>query len=746
MRRIVISSIISYLILFANTECKTQVVINEILASNTYTNIDDFSKNFIDWIELYNPSDHEMSIGDWYLTDNKTKPTKWKIPFYNSIAANDYKLFWADGINNSNHTNFKLNINGEAIYLFNKDTILVDSITYPSQMPDISYGRARGDLDQLVYFHEATPMKVNSLNANTLLDFVSEPKFSEKAGYYEEPLSLKLSAFSDTEEIFYTLDGTIPTQASFRYVQAIEINSTTVIRARAFSHNKLPSKVITQTYFMNESSSLPVVSLVTDPKYLWDKNIGIYVKGNKYIENVNVSANYFQAWERPANIEYFGIDGEQGINMKVGIRIHGKSSRKNYQKSLVVETGEKYDNQAITNEKFCERFPDTIKTFLLRNGGNDWGMTMFLDGLVHTLVIDKIDMDAQLYQPAIVFINGEYWGIHNIREKINAHYLKSNHGNKSTKIDILEPDFPQETMVAVKGNTDEYNKMIKFIENNSLSIDENYAAVKEYIDIGELINYLATEVYIGNRDWPYSNLKCWKFRDDSSKWRWILFDTDLSFIKSSEHAKFNMLEHMLAVNSDDYVTPPWSNYLIRKLFESDEFKNEFIQKMAVYLGTVFESEHVLQVMDSLKQNIEPEVERNFKKWGGLRQNAARYLVTSKTHKEWEANINFIKIFVEDRPSVLRKEMTEYFQLKDTVKLRLQVNDKIAGNISIMGYKLHEGNFNDYVFSDIPIKLEAIPNEGYEFVKWKGGDYERDCVINLTNNKKLTAIFRKIEDS
>jgi hypothetical protein len=201
---------------------------------------------------------------------------------------------------------------------------------------------------------------------------------------------------------------------------------------------------------------------------------------------------------------------------------------------------------------------------------------------------------------------------------------------------------------------------------------------------------------------------------------------------------------MLAENSDYYATAPWSNYLIRKLFESDEFKFEFIQRMAVYLNTIFESDHVLYVIDSLKRKIEPEIKRNLSKWGGIRQKATPFLVTSTTHTEWEANIKFVKSFIKNRPSSLRKNMIDYFDLKDTVNLKLKVSDINAGRISLMGYTLEEGNFDGYIFADIPIRMEAIPNKGYEFVKWKGGDYEKKCAFILKNNKKLTAIFRKIE--
>ena len=132
------------------------------------------------------------------------------------------------------------------------------------------------------------------------------------------------------------------------------------------------------------------------------------------------------------------------------------------------------------------------------------------------------------------------------------------------------------------------------------------------------------------------------------------------------------------------------------------------------------------------------------KWGGVRQNTTPFLITSDSNAEWETNINFIKSFVKDRPTALRKEMMEYFNLKDTINLKLDVNDKKAGKICLMGYTLDGGDFDGYIFADIPIRIEAIPHEGYEFVKWKGAEYDQDCLISLNRKKKLTAVFQKIE--
>lgn len=720
-----------------------QVLINEIMAINTTTILNSESKNFDDWIELYNTGEDAVVIGDWFLSDNKSKPKKWKIPSLSVIGPKRFKLIWLGKKNTSDYRNFMLNGKGETIYLFDEKLKLVDSVAYPTQEADISYGRLAKRLGEMVYFFDPTPLKQNLSGSKELL-FSEEPSFSTKSGFYKEALKVELSTSSGKGKIFYTLDGSEPDQTSMPYTEPVEIGKTTVLRARALIENKLASKVVTQTYFINEISNLPIISLSTEPQYLWGDKIGIYVEGVNYEKDVWESANYFQDWERPVHLEYFDKLGQMGFSMNAGMRIHGRSSRNHDQKTLAIFARGKYGSSSFPYKLFGENSPEKIKSFLLRSGGNDWGITMLLDGFIHTLVNGVIDIDAQLYQPAIVYLNGEYWGIHNIREKINEHYLKNKYKVDPDEIDIIEAnDIYASEMVAPYGNVNEYKQLLEFIDNNAPSLQENFEKIKQQVDINEFIDYIATQVYICNFDWPSSNQKLWKERIPEGKWRWILYDTDLSF-KDKGKLYFNYLEHMLAKDSSKYTTVPWSNFLIRKLFENEELKFEFIQRTAVYLNTVFEPHRVLNVFDSIKKIIEPEINRNLAKWGGVRQKVVPYFETSRTQAEWEVNLNYYREFASKRPDVLRETLIDYFELRAPVNLKLNVNDKEGGSISLMGYKLKDENFEGTVFPDIPIRLQAIPNEGYEFEKWKGIDEDSECVISLKGNKKITAIFRKKE--
>ncbi|MDF1547936.1 MAG: CotH kinase family protein [Bacteroidales bacterium] len=730
--------------LFFLFEIKAQVVINEILAINASTNIAEYSKNYADWIELFNTGDEKIDIGGWFFSDDKNIPAKWKIPSYYSINAHGFEIFWADNENISNHANFKLNGEGETLYLYNADTCLVDSINFPAQFADISYGRISDSCSTWKFMEYPSPNIKNSAAGFETPVFSEEVVFSVDAGFYKKAINLEISSLSNNSNIYYTIDGAIPTSSSQKYTAPIKIEKSTVVRARNFAEGKLPGDIKTSSYFINEIAKLPVLSLSTDGKNLWSDEYGIYVPGKKYNPEKWETANYFKPWQRPVNIEYFNAKGQNEFNIMAGMKVHGRSTRNNNQKTLAIFLKDKFGTTSLNYKLFENKPLENYKSFLIRSSGNDWGCTMFKDAIVHCLIDGKIDMETQAYQPAIVYLNANYWGIHNIREKINADYLSAKYQLNPDEIDIVEANALVGHLEAAHGNMQSYNQLVDFIKNHPLSEKANYDKLKELVDVDECINYFAIQVIIANADFPGSNLKCWKQKSSKGKWRWILYDTEYSLGWNVDYFKANAIKSLLEEKSTKQINPPWSNYFVRKVFENDEFKNEFIQRTAIYLETIFSEASVYKVIDSLKQNIAPEINRNLAKWGGLEQTASPYFITSKNTSEWENNIDYIKGFIKHRGGVVRKNFMNQFGISDTLNLKLKVNDEKGGRVSLMGFILPDGTFNGQIFAGIPLLIEAIPNEGYEFVKWKEEPFEKKCTIILVDVKKLTAVFRKKE--
>ena len=141
-----------------------------------------------------------------------------------------------------------------------------------------------------------------------------------------------------------------------------------------------------------------------------------------------------------------------------------------------------------------------------------------------TDLVKNLDMDIAAFEPVVLYLNGNYWGHLNLREKINEDYLEGNHGVDADKIDLLEY-----TSRILSGSNKQYLKLVDFLENNTLESDSMYKTVAVQIDVNNFIDYQLSQIYFNNTDWPGNNLKYWKPQTEEGKWRWILFDTDFGF-------------------------------------------------------------------------------------------------------------------------------------------------------------------------------------------------------------------------
>ncbi len=711
-----------------------KIYINEVLASNTQTNYDSDFTEFSDWIELYNPDTTDVDISGYYLTDNRSNILKWQIPVNTILPAKKHLLLWADGtdtILNSIHTNFKLSKNGETIYLYSPTLNLIDSIKYIPQAPDISFGRITDGDSLWGYFFEPTPGQSNNTEHNSILDFATEPVFSLTGGLYQGQQTISVSAYSPTAIIKYTLNGSIPDKNSNTYINPITIDTTTIIRARVFDTLMLPSRVITHTYLINVSHSLPVISVVTDSVNLWGDTIGIYCTGTNGISNYGVVANYWHNWERPFNFEMFENNGTQVINQIAGIAIKGER-RIMEQKSFNIFARNKYGKQTIEHKIFNAKNINEFTSVVLRNGGlPDFTSSMIRDGLCTSLLINQMDIDYQAYRQSVLYINGKYWGIYNIREKQNEDYLAANHNTDPANLNILENGFAD----IVEGTDIDYNILKNFIANNNLNDSTNYAFVKKQMDIDEYINYQIAEIYMGNYDWPYINIKFWKPNTEKGKWRWMLYDLDPCFALWGSY-NYNNIEH-----ATDSIAIGWPNdanstLLFRNLLKSKFFREEFIQRMAAYINTTFSPARVHYFIDSLKANIQTEMPAHINRWKDYSTSDGTCI---QSMNEWENNFAVIREFADLRPEAVRQHITDKFNLSGTFEFTTNANH---GHIEINTVDIPAGTQTGIYFKGIPLKLKAIPDLGYRFVGWQGCSYETQSsiTITLTNNNSITALF------
>jgi len=610
---------------------KNGITINEVLAANASINLDPDYKEFSDWIELYNNENHEIDISYYTLSDDAKNLEKWYLPQGTKIAAHSYLLIWADGEYDklkALHTNFKLSQKGETLFLSNEEGIIIDSLKFSKQKGDISCAK----VDNKIVYMNPTPNAKNSV-AHINSKRSEKPNFSLASGFYNGSKALKLSS-QNSKIIYYTTDGSIPTKQSTIYTQPIHINKTMVIRARALEKGKFLSPIQNRTYLINENITLPIVSIAINETYLNDDDIGIY-------------KNYYKEWMRAGSIEYIK-NGVSKFSENVGIRIFGGQTRKFAQKSLAIFAKKKYGAKSIKYALFQDKPKiKKIKSFILRNSGNDWGYTMMKDALVHNIVKGQMDIDYQSYQPTVVFLNGRYWGIQNIREKTNEDYIEANHkGVNSKKIDLLRDQYE-----ILEGSNTEYKALLTYIKNHSLINNTYYNYIASKIDINEYINYMIIQIYGGNIDWPYSNIKFWREQSINGKWRWILYDTDRSF-ENADRDSFNLTLNPIGANEPN---PPWSTFLFRNLMKNNIFKTQFLNTFKIHLNSTFTPARIDAIINRMKDKLKPEIQRHFKKW--LR----------RTPTDWENgdydSIAELHQFALKRNDSIKKLIFNYFNVK-----------------------------------------------------------------------------------
>ncbi|MDR9417217.1 MAG: CotH kinase family protein, partial [Gracilimonas sp.] len=626
------------------------------------------------------------------------------------------------------HLNFKLSSSGETLLLTDPSENVVDAVSFPALNPDESYGRLVGNINEWGIFSEATPMAANSGESYT--ERLIIPELTNSGGFSSSEVVVD---FADTtvQNVYYTTDGTVPDENASLFEPPITFNETTVLRLRAIESGRLSSNVQTHTYFIDLTHDLPVISLVTDPFYFFDYHEGIYVEGpNAEEAEPHYGANYWEDKEVPIHIEFYEINGDMGFSTEAGTKIFGAWSRANPQKSLAVYFRGDYGNKELNYKLFEEKDIDTFEAFVLRNSGNDitsQGHSMFRDALMTTLVEDT-GIEYQAYRPSVVYINGEYWGIHNIREKVNEHFIESNSNADSENIDLLE-----QSARVIHGSAANYNELLTALENANMQDENQYQEVEGMIDIDNYIDYMAAQIYYANTDWPGNNIKFWRDQIGGTGWRWILYDTDFGFnLSYGGHTNHNTLAFALESNGPAWPNPPWSTFVFRRFAQSQVFVHKFVNRMSDLMNTVFEPDHVRYVIDSLSQRIESEMPRHIQRWGNSVQ-------------DWENDVRKIQNFANGRPSVMKEHLKTQFGLSIPSPIIVDVSNQEQGSVKINRVLPNEYPWSGDYFGNIPVEITAVPNPGFHFTGWSGSSVStnKKIQVNPSDTPNLVANFEPL---
>jgi hypothetical protein len=733
MKRIVYAVVFSILsfVYLPLTSFAQNIYINEFMASNSTTISDPDFNIYADWIEIYNAEEFSINLKDYYITDDLESPEKYRIPIDIIIQPGGFAIIWADGMDTGNHTNFSLSASGEAIGLYNPSGVIIDSVVFEEQETDISEGRFPDGGSGWHKFSPASPGAAN--NPDNIFNMLNDPVFSLQGGFYQSSVSLVLSHDEPGVSIHYTTDGSIPTINSYLYSGPIVIDTTTPLRVKAFKGGFVPSRELINTYFVGFESELPVFSLVTDPGNFFSDTLGIYVTGTRGRTGwcSDIPRNWNMTWERPVSLELYETDRSLAFNVMAGTKIFGGCSRIFDQKSLsFFFRGSEYGTGRLHYRLFQDKPILSFNNFLLRSSSQDWWRTMFRDGMVQTVIKGGMNVAYQGYRPTVVFLNGQYWGIHNIREKINEHYLKSYYGVEADNIDLIEIS---KRVVSNNGDMNAYNAMVDFLTVNDMSLPQNYDYAKSIIDVNDFTDYHIAQIFAANGDYPGSNVKLWRTRNPAGKWRWLIYDLDFTFGGNGQGQYYiNTLEQATATDGPSWPNPPWSTLILRKLLDNHEFRNEFIQRFAVHMNTTFDADHIVSVIDSIKGLIAAEIPRHKAKWPQ----------SLSIGSGWENNVEVMRRFAVLRQAELRNHISAKFGLSGTYELTVSRNNPAWGKIYMHDIEVSNNSAVDTFFSNIPLKIRALPMPGYRFVRWEGiiNTTAPEAEIVASENSYLTAVF------
>ena len=688
-----------------------------------------------DWIELHNGGATSVDLTGYHLlSDNPDDPQKWAFPPI-TLPPAAFRVVWVDDKDIAStvgelHANFRISSGGEAVYLYDSSGDLVDASPALAMGADVSIGRAEPGTDAWSYFAVATPGAANTTTPLSRLGGGAGNN-APRRFFYADSVGIDIRATATGDAVRYTLDGSEPNDTSSVWVGGLQITANTVVRAKAFRAGALPSPLITASYIIDDSSSLPVFSLAIPP--------------DEFFGPRGIHTQYWRDAEVGINAEYFTAEREQGINQQLGVKIHAPDSRD--QKSLRLYARGRYGKKTVDYPLFSDTDATEFKRLVLRNGGNDGAEERRLhikDGYAHRLY-KQLDPDyfAAAYQPVNVLINGDYRGIYNLRERQDEHYLKTYTGYACDEVDFLEHDYNEPGLrKTICGDWGQWNTLESCLTGNEALETIDCDSVIATIDNVNFIDYQIFEIFIGNQDWLNNNIKFWKPKDHG-KWRWVLWDTEYGMgtqvRADSGNPDFDFMRMALdwgGWGDDDYT------WMLRNLVRHRAgFRESFATRYSDLLNTIFVPEYVDAEFDTIIQGIEADLPRQLAKYGNKQV-------------DWDTHYEHTRDWLLRRGGFARSNLAVQLGYTDTTfTLGLDVSDPAAGRIrlntivideNLPGWQAQPYPWRGAYFPEIVNTVTALPNAGYHFVGWVGDSIssESELRFNIDSNTTLTAIFER----
>ncbi|MFM7807336.1 MAG: CotH kinase family protein, partial [Planctomycetota bacterium] len=546
-----------------------------------------------------------------------------------------------------------------------------------------------------------------------------------------------------------------------------EVFKISVLRARVFKAGSLPSRITTQSYLIDPLGAarypFPVVSLSTTPANLFDATTGIYVPDNYFNEG--------SAWERSGHVEFYEQGGALAFQCEVGIRSHGNTTVTRPRKALRIYARNPTGAVPFRHRIFPEKDVAEFETFLLRAGGNDWGHAIFRDALVSDIAAPT-GIDRMSSRPAVVFIDGEYWGIHNVRDRIDEGYHLHHYGlgeTDYTQLEIWSGASPSSAPIHDRGNPvmlSDFQDILARAATGEFATVAGYAALEDRIDVGNFIDYSIHEIWCGNTDWPGNNVRLWrKVSPDRSpganprhdgRWRWILYDADFGLALNFSYvpgwnssatttAQYDGLAHATAANGSFWSNNEIGTRLLRKLLDNATFRQRFINRACDLLNTTLSAAGATSRLNAFQAAYAPGMAEHTSRW--------------RQPTNWAGEIARIRTYMQARPAAMFGHIATKFGLAGTAALTVDVDAQSEGVVQVNSVVLDAGTagvadapypWTGTFMRGVPLTLTARPREGFRFAGWvdsagaSGVDPSRESVqVMLAGARTIRASFEPV---
>ncbi len=699
---------------FGNFYANAQIHLSEIVSKNENSlEIDDESP---DWIEIGNTSNLTVDLSGYYLSDDADNPTKWAFPTC-EILPQSYLLVLANDQDEKTdylQCNFKISSSGETILLSKPSINFIEQIAVPPLDNDISFAKI-GEI-----WTTATPspeMDNNGFGIRRL----EMPIFSDISGVYQSEVNLEITHENPSIELIYFKDDlTTPIKTGLGET-ILNLKESTIICAQATKQGLPSSELRCESFIVNAGHDLPVLSLIANQSKLFDEEIGIFELGPDADENWPFwGANFWKDDDTEVYFQYFNTT-DSTFYGHADLEAHGgRESRTNPQKTFRLKAKNKY-NQPFFDHPFFSAKRDIIryKRLVVRNASGDFNAGHCRDGFLQDyLVRAGLDLDANGYQPIVVYINGQYYGVMGLREKMDEFYTLSNY--QTTDIDLLEND-----RLLVVGDSSSFNEHYGFLLTEDLSEPAKYEIAQRYFDINNLTDYFIAQIGNVSTAWPQNNIKYWRPKAAQRKWRYLLFDMDIALGRHnwtlpSENALLNKMTSFGDKNV--FIN------IVNAFLKNNDFRNYFFNRHQDLFNTVLGTTTMLNAFDTFITEIEREMPAHFDRW------------PSNNFSNWEnKEQEKIRNFINERAFYSTQHFNDFFELGGIYNLELTANYPDLVTFELNSLKDIPTGFRGSYFKTIPISLAAKRIDNLYFNHW---ELEQDGQLSKRYENPIQAKFDK----